>query len=186
MLIFDLVIKYCQYSETLGAMINAFELSNKGKNPTPTIVLSYLKNYQVKQITDFFDEISSSNYTRLKAEHKDKLIHAFGYHKSSSYDQTDYIFHLLKEIAAVYVFYLNSYNAYKHGHRVWYGYDLHTRRTNSVFYIERESKSNNYSTDYVPLDDDIITKFIMPRSKDCQTLFELILKNNRSISTETR
>jgi hypothetical protein len=109
-----------------------------------------------------------------------------GYHKSSSYDQTDYIFHLLKEIAAVYVFYLNSYNAYKHGHRVWYGYDLQSRRSNSLFYIERESKSNNYSMDYVPLDDDIITKFITPRSKDCQTLFELILKNNRSISTKTR
>jgi hypothetical protein len=145
-----------------------------------------LKKYQVKQVTDFFVEISSPNYTNLKEEHKDKLIYAFGYYKSSSYDQTDYIFHLLKEIAGVYVFYLNSYNAYKHGHRVWYGYDLPTQRTNSLFYIERENKSNNYSMDYVPLDDDIITKFIMPRSKDCQTLFELILKNNMGISTKTR
>jgi hypothetical protein len=186
MLIFDLVVKYCQYSETLGAMINTFELSNKDKNPTSTIVLSYLKKYQVKQVTDFFVEISSPNYTNLKEEHKDKLIYAFGYYKSSNYDQTDYIFHLLKEIAGVYVFYLNSYNAYKHGHRVWYGYDLPTQRTNSLFYIERENKSNNYSMDYVPLDDDIITKFIMPRSKDCQTLFELILKNNMGISTKTR
>jgi hypothetical protein len=33
MLIFDLVTKYCQYAETLGAIINGFEVSNKGKYP---------------------------------------------------------------------------------------------------------------------------------------------------------
>jgi hypothetical protein len=54
MLIFDLVVKYCQYSETLGAMINAFELSNKDKNPTSTIVLTYLKKYQVRSKSQIF------------------------------------------------------------------------------------------------------------------------------------
>ena len=182
MLIFDLALKYCQYSETLGAIINAFELSNKDKNPSSTIVLRYLKDYEVKQVADFFKEISSPNYKNLKDEHKEKLIYAFGYHKSSRnkiYEVEHHIFQLLKEIAGVYIFYLNSYNAYKHGHRVWYGYHLLTQKSNSLFYIEREKTSNNYRMDYVPLDDDIIIEFIMPRSKDCQTLFDLILNNNQ-------
>ena len=34
MLIFDSVTKYCQYCETLGAMINAFEVSNRHKSPS--------------------------------------------------------------------------------------------------------------------------------------------------------
>jgi hypothetical protein len=37
--------------------------------------------------------------------------------------------------------------------------------------------------DYIPLDDEIIIEHIIPRSKDCQKLFELILKNNKSISS---
>ena len=45
-----------------------------------------------------------------------------------------------------------------------------------LFRSKKENESNNYRMDYVPLDDDKITEFIMPRSKDCQTLFELILK----------
>jgi hypothetical protein len=49
MLIFELVIKYCQYCETLGAIINGFELSNRNENPSSTIVLS-----QVGAVTDFF------------------------------------------------------------------------------------------------------------------------------------
>jgi hypothetical protein len=53
MLIFDLVTKYCQYSETLGAIINGFELSNKDENRSSTIVLRYLKDYQVHEVKFF-------------------------------------------------------------------------------------------------------------------------------------
>lgn len=65
MLIFDLVTKYCQYSETLGAIINGFELSNKNKHHSSAIVLKYLKDYQVQQVTDFFQDISSPDYKSL-------------------------------------------------------------------------------------------------------------------------
>jgi hypothetical protein len=52
-----------------------------------------------------------------------------------------------------------------------------------VFYIDKKNTPNNYTMDYVPLDDDIIIEHIMPRSKDCRKLFESILENNRAISS---
>ena len=62
MLIFDLVVKYCIYAETLGATINGFERSNKDKNPSSTIVLRYLKDFEVCKIRSFFEDISSPEY----------------------------------------------------------------------------------------------------------------------------
>jgi hypothetical protein len=96
-------------------------------------------------------------------------------------DKIHYIYDLLKEIAGVYIYYVNSYNAYKHGHRVWYGYNLTTQRSNSLFYIEKKNKPSDYKMDFVPLDDNVICDYIMPCSRNCQKLFQLILNNNRSI-----
>jgi hypothetical protein len=184
MLIFDLVTKYCQYAETLGAIINGFEVSNKSKNPSSNMVLSYLKNYGIGEVKDFFNEISSANYTDLNDMHKQKLIYAFGYHKSNNdniYEIIRHIFDLLKEIAGVYSFFVDSYNASKHGHRVWYGYDLTTQRSNSLLYIKKENKENNYTMNKVPLDDSVSSDYIIPHSKDCQKLFKMILENNNNI-----
>lgn len=147
-------------------------------------MLRYLAEYQVWQVTNFFNEISSQNYRNLTSEHKEKLIYAFGYHKSSS-DKTseiDNIFHILEEIAGVYITYVNAYNAYKYGHRVWYAFNPPTMKGNSVIYIDRQNTPNNYTMDYIPLDDEIIIEHIIPRSKDCKKLFELI-KNNKSVSS---
>ena len=184
MLIFDLVTKYCQYAETLGAIINGFEVSNKSKNPSSSIVLRYLKNYGVGEVKDFFKEISSQNYANLTDMHKQKLIYAFGYHKSNKNNMDEiieHIFNLLKEIAGVYSLFVESYNAHKHGHRVWYGYDLTTQRSNSLLYIEKKNKDNNYTMNKVPLDDSVSNDYIIPYSKDCQKLFEMILENNNNI-----
>ena len=74
---------------------------------------------------------------------------------------------------------MNAYNAYKHGHRVWYAFNQLTLKGNSVFYVDRKNTPHNYTMDYIPLDDEIIIEQIIPRSKDCQKLFELILKNNK-------
>src|SRR2546427_5871369 len=136
MLIFDLVTKYCQYSETLGAIINGFELSNRNKHRSSAIVLKYLKDYQVQQVTDFFQDISSPYYKSLSDKHDKKLVIAFKLQKldKKKIDETvNSIFNRLKEIAGVYIFYLDSYNAYKHGHRVWYGYDLATQKRNFLY-----------------------------------------------------
>jgi hypothetical protein len=183
MLIFDLVTKYCQYAETLGAMINGFEMSNKSKNPSSNIVLSYLKNYRIGEVKVFFNEISSPNYTNLTDMHKQKLIYAFGYHKSNNGNIDEiigYIYDHLKEIAGVYSFFADSYNASKHGHRVWYGYDLTTQRSNSLLYIYK-NKDSNYTMKKVPLDDSISSDYIIPHSKNCQKLFKMILENNNNI-----
>src|SRR5215207_8548887 len=118
MLIFDLVVKYCIYAETLGATINGYQKLDKSK----------------------IDKTISN------------------------------IFHLLVEIAGVYVSFVKSYNAYKHGHRVWYGYDLNAQKSNSFSYIEREYKPNNYVMNYVPLDNGIVTDYIFPHSNDCRRL----------------
>lgn len=184
MLIFDLVTKYCQYSETLGAIINGFELSNRNKHRSSAIVLKYLKDYQVKQVTDFFQDISSPDYKSLSDEHKEKLVIAFrlqNLDKNKIDAMVNSIFNQLKEIAGVYIFYLESYNAYKHGHRVWYGFDLGTQKSNFLYYINKEYVPNSYKMDHVPLDDSASTDYIMPHAKDCQTLFELILQNNKNI-----
>jgi hypothetical protein len=187
MLIFDLVTKYCQYAETLGAIINGFEVSNKSKNPSSSVVLSYLKNYEIHEVKNFFKEISSPNYMNLTEMHKQKLIYAFGYYKSNrnNVDEIiEQIFKLLKEIAGVYSVFVESYNASKHGHRVWYGYDLTTQRSNSLLYIEKKNNDNNYSMNKVSLDDGVISDYIMPYSKDCQKLFEMILENNNKLRTK--
>lgn len=185
MLIFDLIIKYCTYAETLGATINGFEQSNKHTNPSSTIVLRYLRDFNVHEICKIFQEIESIDYEQLTEDDRSKIVYAFGYQKldKSKVDKTiSRIFHLLKEIAGVYLFYVKSYNAYKHGHRVWYGYNLDTRKSNSLFYIERERKPSNYETNCIPLDDDIVTDYIFPRSNDCRQLFELLLHNNKVLS----
>ena len=184
MLIFDLVMKYCQYAETLGATINGFEVSNKSKNLSSSMVLSYLKNYEIGEVKDFFKEISSPKYMNLSDTHKQKLIYTFGYHKSDKNnidDIIEHIFDLLKEIAGVYSIFVESYNASKHGHRVWYGYDLATQRSNCLLYIEKKNKDNNYTMNKVPLDDSVSSNYIIPYSKDCQKLFEMILENNNNI-----
>jgi hypothetical protein len=53
MLISDLVTKYCLYSETLGAYINGFELSNRSNHPCSATILKYLKDYEVGKVTFF-------------------------------------------------------------------------------------------------------------------------------------
>jgi hypothetical protein len=84
-------------------------------------------------------EISSLNYRNLTSEHKEKLIYAFGYHKSSldKTSETDNIFHILEEIAGVYITYLNAYNAHKHGHRIWYPFNPPTMKGNYFTLIDR-------------------------------------------------
>jgi hypothetical protein len=185
MLIFDLVVKYCIYAETLGATINGFEQSNKHTNPSSTIVLRYLRDFEVPEVGKLFQKIASPNYKNLTDDVREKLVYVFGYQKldKSKIDKTiSKTFHLLEEIAGVYLFYVKSYNAYKHGHRVWYGYDLNTQKSNSLFYVGREYKSNNYEMDHIPLDDDIVPDYIFPRSNDCRQLFELLLHNNKNLS----
>ncbi|MGB7954629.1 MAG: hypothetical protein WCF23_11670 [Candidatus Nitrosopolaris sp.] len=108
-----MVTKYCQYSETLGAIINGFELSNKNKHHSSVIVLKYLKDYQVKEVTDFFRDISSPDYKSLSDKHKEKLVIAFKLQEldKNKIDETiNIIFNRLKEIVGVYIFYLDSYN----------------------------------------------------------------------------
>lgn len=141
MLIFDLIVRYCTYAETLGATINGFEQSNKHTNPSSTIVLRYLRDFDVYEVSRLFQKIESGDYKRITEDVRGKLVCAFGYQKlgKSKIEKTiSDIFHLLREIAGVYLFYVKSYNAYKHGNRVWYGYNLNTKRTNSLVYIERE------------------------------------------------
>jgi|GEM_PF-1314350 hypothetical protein len=187
MLIFDLVVKYCIYAETLGATINGFEKSNKHTNPSSTIVLRYLKDFRVCKISQLFQKIASLDYKNLTEDIREKLVYAFGYQKldKSKIDKTiSNIFHLLVEIAGVYVSFVKSYNAYKHGHRVWYGYDLNAQKSNSFSYIEREYKPNNYVMNYVPLDNGIVTDYIFPHSNDCRRLFELLLHNNKNLSKD--
>jgi hypothetical protein len=185
MLICDLIIKYCMYSETLGATINGFEQSNKLIKPSSTIVLRHLRDFEVSEVSKFYQRITSMDYKHLAEDVRSKLVYAFGY---KEFERTRVektilnIFHLLKEIAGVYLFYVKSYNAYKHGHRVWYGFNLNTQRTNSLLYIEREYKPKNYEMNFVPLDDEIVTDFIFPRSNDCRRLFELLLYNNKNLS----
>ena len=42
------------------------------------------------------------------------------------------------------------------GTEVRYGYDLETKKSNSLWYISREHIPNSYNLDYVPLDDEVI------------------------------
>jgi hypothetical protein len=180
MLIFDLIVKYCIYAETLGAAINGFEQSNRNTNPSSTIVLRHLRDFKVYKISELYQKISSPDYKSLTEDFREKFVFVFGYQKldKNRVDKTiTNIFRLLEKIAGLYLYYVNSYNAYKHGHRVWYGYNLDTQ-----IYIERDYNPKNYVMNLTPLDDNIVPDFIFSCSNDCRQLFELLLHNNKNLS----
>ena len=60
---------------------------------------------------------------------------------------------------------------------------LDTKKSNAFLYIEKLKASNSFSMNYVPLDDSIVADHILPRSKDCRQLIELMLENNKNLST---
>jgi hypothetical protein len=109
MLIFDLIVKYCTYAETLGATINGFKQSNKHTNPSSTIVLRYLRDLTYTKYVNYF-EIASIDYKQLTEDDRSEIVYAFGYQKldERKIDTTiSHIYNLLKEIAELYLFMLN-------------------------------------------------------------------------------
>lgn len=138
----------------------------------------------MKEVTDFFRDISSPDYKILSDKHKEKLVIAFKLQEldKNKIDETINIIHnRLKEIAGVYIFlsrFVQRFQTWTQS-MVW----ICSRDTKKQFpflYYEKEC-TYGYKMDYLPLDDSVSTDYIMPRSKDCQTLFELILRFNKSI-----
>jgi hypothetical protein len=78
----------------------------------------------------------------------------------------------LKEISDCYIFFKKSYNAYKHGYRLWIGKEKGIE--SAIF------RNKNGSEDHIPLDDDSI-KLVMNSGKHCLSIFTII-RNNCSVA----
>ena len=80
----------------------------------------------------------------------------------------------LKEIAGCYLFYKDSYNAYKHGYRLWVGKDQSNNIESAIF------RNRNGVEDYIPLNDQSLN-LVIKSGTYCLNLFDLLKSNHKSI-----
>ena len=171
---YEIVGRFCQFAESLGGLIlryNKLNLSsNTQLNDNHTVnVLKTLSTYTVKEIDELYEKIqkSSLNYSILFGY--DMLGNEYRNQVSLSIRTIE---ESLREISGCYTFFKESYNAYKHGYRLWVG-----KERNVEAAIFRNKKG---SEDHIPLDDDSI-ELVMNSGKYCLNIFDLIKNNHKSI-----
>jgi len=127
---FEIVAKFCHYAEALGAFLypchNTVNLNLKSGD-----ILHNLSKYRVDQIDQFYSDFNADTEYTLDNTKRNNFKQIFGYnHIISGQDADQFvdsslvdITKVLKIIAEFYGFWKYSYNAYKHGYRLWFGYE---------------------------------------------------------------
>lgn len=72
------------------------------------------------------------------------------------------------------MFYKESYNAYKHGYRLWVEKDQ-SKNIEAAIFRNRQSNEN-----YVPIDDKSL-EIVMKSGRYCLNVFDLIKSNHKAI-----
>jgi hypothetical protein len=196
---YEIIARFCHFAESLGALIRAFYLIKKDKssstsltNEHPIQILDLVSKYYPGDIPKFYEE--------LKTDIGDQnLIKIFGYDYIDNTQHYNIITNSIKnikkilndEISPCYLYLKESYNAYKHGYRIWpaieYGF-------NSEFILYRDKYSsstlsfpditswNEFKEKYVIMTHDIALDAITNHlSQYCLDLFFLIRDNNKEI-----
>ena len=173
---FEIIARYCQLAESLGGLISGYKnldiISNKQLNNNHTQeILKYLSDYTIKDIDTFYKNIENNilaydvvfGYDLLDKKYQDEI--------STSRDN---IKNNLKEIAECYLFYKDSYNAYKHGYRLWVGKEQSTNIESAIF------RNKKGVEDHIPLDDESLN-LVIKSGTYCLKLFDILKSNHKSI-----
>lgn len=181
---FEIVAKFCHYAEILGSFLYPCHSTELSLNSID--ILENLSKYKVMEIEKFYQDFKSgyvldtSNYNNFK--------HLFGYNRINEGQRADQlirnsitnIIDVLRIIGEFYIFWKDSYNAYKHGYRLWFG-DEHQHKLNVVVYLNKYNKLNRQNNiDYLPIDDKTIDD-IHNMSKYCRNVFDVIFDNRRAL-----
>jgi hypothetical protein len=188
-LIFEILSKFCQLIESFGAHINAFEESNKF-NLNIEEVLKYLVNYTPGTIPKDFN-LFNDDHPKTVPSFDNKIKLAYGYNKINKPCEMalQKIFNLLTPIFQIYYFYLNAYNAGKHGHRIFH-FQSFDKNDDPVIFLDKlrsqvdigGKSTKNFKLDYVPISELTLNKDIMPYYNNLISLYKILMKNNKSIS----
>jgi hypothetical protein len=171
---YEIVGRFCQFAESLGGLILGYNKLNLGSNTLlnnnhAINVLKTLSTYTVKEIDELYEKIQTNplNYNILFGY--DILGNEYGKQVSLSLQNIE---ESLKEISRSCIFFKESYNAYKHGYRLWVG-----KERDVEVAIFRNKKGIE---DHIPLDDGSI-ELVMKSGKYCLNVFDLIKNNHKSI-----
>jgi hypothetical protein len=91
---------------------------------------------------------------------------------------------VLQAIGEFYNFWKDSYNAYKHGYRLWFGYE-YKNRLNVVQYLDKYTKArprNNILT--LPIDDKTIND-VLDFSKCCRDVLDIYFHNQKELRAKS-
>ncbi len=187
---YEVIAKFCHLAECLGAYILAYrkwtDSSSLYDVKHSHSILKYLSEYKTFEIDDFYKEIIEKNnidYMKL-----------FGYNCSfintkisKKIDESiEKIKIELKEIAEIYCYHRHSYNAYKHGYRIWLSKDYQQNIDFIAFrdkYLENSDQvfgdiaEDVFKEKYLITTDDDSLSIVKNLSNYCKNLF-LIIRNN--------
>jgi hypothetical protein len=173
---YEIVARFCQLAESLGGLIIGFNMLDLESNKQltkghATKVLTYLSNYSIKEIGELYKRVDADSlrydvlfgYDVLDGMYADKV--------SLSLKNIKLV---LKEIYDCYTFFKESYNAYKHGYRLWVGKD---QSNNMEAVIFRDKRNFEF---HVPIDDKSLD-IVLKSGKYCLNIFDLIKSNHKAI-----
>lgn len=193
-IIFEILVKYTQLIESFAALINAFEKSNKNI-PNTNVVINYLVRYDVKSALKDYNFLYSEK-PEIHDRFKNKIKNAFGYANNTSYikvnESVDKIISLLIPIFQVYYFHTRSYNASKHGHRIFHMFNKEPTNTNiPVIYLDRKTTSSaplhsnepehDYHIDWISTDSKIVDQQFNSAIEDFAKIYEILIHNNKAL-----
>jgi hypothetical protein len=173
---YELVARYCQFAESIGALILGYhnlKLSSNTKlnKDHSKQILDFLSSYCVKDIDKFYSDINNNSF-----EGDFKII--FGYDilykslKQCIDESINNIFDHLIKISESYLKYKESYNAYKHGYRVWIKYE---NDIPAILYRDRKKQEK------VILLTDSDLEYVIHSSDYCKMLYQIITNNHKEI-----
>ena len=159
MLKFEIITHFCHYAEELVAFLYPCHEANPSFNSAD--ILENLTKYRVYQIDNFYqdfkddyalDGIKRDNFNRLFGY--DRIKPDQGVEKTINLSLTS-IQDAIKAVPEFYNFWKDSYNAYKHGYRLWFGYE-EQHILNVVLYLEDTVNRFENRMEYLPIDDETI------------------------------
>ena len=149
-------------------------------------VIENLTKYGIWQIDNFYqDFIVEYNLDDRKRKNFNRL---FGYDSIKSHQGAEEMINLsltnisnvIKAIAEFYIFWKESYNAYKHGYRLWYGHEYRINLKVALYLRRFDKVKRQISWDRLPVDDETIND-VYNFIKYCRHVFDIIFDNHRAL-----
>lgn len=173
---YEIVARFCQFAESLGGLIIGYDMldldsNSQLDNSHVTKVLESLSSYSISNIDELYKKLQTDSV---------KYDILFGYDVLSSKSANDVaqslgnIKDILDEISGCYSFYKESYNAYKHGYRLWFGKD-DLKNIEAVIYRNKQGREV-----HVPIDDNSL-EIVKRSGKYCFNIFDLIKNNHKTV-----